>query len=76
MFGGVRLFLAFLVVLSHLVGTEYFQHFGYYAVRAFFVLSGFLLTALLLGDHDATGVINRLAYAARRVRQGCGSLVG
>src|SRR6202012_939753 len=47
MFGCVRLLLAFLVVLSHLVGSEYLQHFGYYAVRAFFVLSGYLMTAAL-----------------------------
>lgn len=47
MFGSLRLLLAFLVVLSHLVGSTYLQHFGYYAVRAFFVLSGFLMTASL-----------------------------
>jgi len=47
MFGSLRLLLAFLVVLSHLVGSAYIQHFGYYAVRAFFVLSGFLMTASL-----------------------------
>jgi peptidoglycan/LPS O-acetylase OafA/YrhL len=47
MFGSLRLLLAFLVVLSHLVGSSYIQHFGYYAVRAFFVLSGFLMTASL-----------------------------
>ncbi len=44
MFGGVRLLLAAMVVVSHLVGGEYFQHFGYYAVRGFFILSGFLMT--------------------------------
>src|SRR5262245_22129140 len=49
MFGALRLLLALMVVLSHLVGQEYFTHFGFYAVRGFFVLSGFLMTAAL---HD------------------------
>jgi len=47
MFGGLRFLLAFLVVASHLVGSQYLAHFGFYAVRGFFVLSGFLMTAAL-----------------------------
>jgi peptidoglycan/LPS O-acetylase OafA/YrhL len=47
MFGSLRFFLAYLVVLSHLVGSEYLSHFGFYAVRGFFVLSGFIMTAAL-----------------------------
>jgi len=47
MFGALRLLLAYLVVVSHLVGTPYVAHFGYYAVRGFFVLSGFMMTSAL-----------------------------
>jgi peptidoglycan/LPS O-acetylase OafA/YrhL len=47
MFGILRLFLAYLVVLSHLVGSPYLSHFGFYAVRGFFVLSGFIISAAL-----------------------------
>ena len=36
-----------IVVLSHLVGGHYFAHMGFYAVRAFFVLSGFVMTSAL-----------------------------
>jgi peptidoglycan/LPS O-acetylase OafA/YrhL len=43
--GAFRFFLAGMVVLSHLVDTPYYHHLGYYAVRAFFVLSGFVITA-------------------------------
>ena len=45
MFGALRLLLAFMVVFSHLTGSVYIAHFGFYAVRGFFVLSGFLMTA-------------------------------
>jgi peptidoglycan/LPS O-acetylase OafA/YrhL len=47
MLGILRFLLAYLVVVSHLVGTEYVAHFGFYAVRGFFVISGFLMTATL-----------------------------
>ena len=47
MFGALRFLLAYLVVASHLVGSEYLAHFGFYAVRGFFVISGFLMTLSL-----------------------------
>ncbi len=47
MFGSLRFFLAYMVVLSHLVGSQYLAHYGFYAVRGFFVLSGFIITAAL-----------------------------
>ena len=47
MFGLLRFLLAYLVILSHLVGTEYVAHIGFYAVRGFFVISGLMMTAAL-----------------------------
>jgi peptidoglycan/LPS O-acetylase OafA/YrhL len=47
MFGSLRFLLAYLVILSHLVGSDYVAHFGFYAVRGFFVISGFMMTAAL-----------------------------
>ena len=42
---------------------------GFLGVETFFVLSGYLLTALLLDEHRQTGVIDRVAYGARRIRR-------
>jgi peptidoglycan/LPS O-acetylase OafA/YrhL len=56
MFGLVRFFLSYLVVLSHLTGSVYAEHFGFYAVRAFFVISGFLMTSALHEVYRFDGV--------------------
>src|SRR5215470_6858869 len=56
MFGSLRLLLAYLVVISHLMGSEYFAHFGFYAVRGFFVLSGFIITAALHAVYHFDGM--------------------
>src|SRR5450756_1503469 len=56
MFGSLRFLLAYLVILSHLVGTEYVAHFGFYAVRGFFVLSGLMMTAALNEVYHFDGV--------------------
>jgi peptidoglycan/LPS O-acetylase OafA/YrhL/lysophospholipase L1-like esterase len=42
---------------------------GFLGVETFFVLSGYLLTALLLDEHRRTGRIDRPAFAQRRVRR-------
>jgi len=39
---------------------------GYLGVDLFLVLSGFLITSLLIGEHDATGAIARRAFFGRR----------
>jgi peptidoglycan/LPS O-acetylase OafA/YrhL len=56
MFGSLRFLLAYLVILSHLVGTEYVGHFGFYAVRGFFVISGLMMTAALNEVYGFDGV--------------------
>jgi peptidoglycan/LPS O-acetylase OafA/YrhL len=56
MFGSLRFLLAYLVILSHLVGTEYVAHFGFYAVRGFFVISGLMMTAALNEVYGFDGV--------------------
>jgi peptidoglycan/LPS O-acetylase OafA/YrhL len=42
---------------------------GFLGVEAFFVLSGYLLTALLLDEHRRTGRIDRSSYGGRRARR-------
>ena len=42
---------------------------GFLGVESFFVLSGYLLTALLLDEHRRTGRIDRAGYAQRRLRR-------
>ena len=44
-------------------------HGGYLGVDVFFVLSGFLITALLLGEHRSTGRIALRRFWARRARR-------
>jgi peptidoglycan/LPS O-acetylase OafA/YrhL len=56
MFGLLRFFLSYLVILSHLTGSHYAEHFGIYAVRAFFVISGFLMTSALNEVYNFDGL--------------------
>ena len=47
MTGTFRFLLALIVVISHLAGAQHTAHMGFYAVRAFFILSGYVMTAAL-----------------------------
>jgi peptidoglycan/LPS O-acetylase OafA/YrhL len=47
MFGFLRFLLAYLVIMSHVVGSAYLAHFGFYAVVGFFVIAGYVMTASL-----------------------------
>ncbi len=60
--------LAYHVVPSSVPG-------GFLGVESFFVLSGYLLTALLLDERRRTGAINAWAYAERRFRRVAPALV-
>lgn len=60
---GVRALAILLVLGSHSanVPTD-----GWLGVDLFFVLSGFLITVLLLGEHASTGTVKLIAFWARR----------
>ncbi len=46
---------------------DYFGHIGNYGVRCFFVISGYLITTLLLKEWDKTGAISIKGFYARRM---------
>ena len=63
MFGQLRFLLAYLVVVSHLVGGDYLAHFGFYAVVGFFVVAGFVMTSALNDVYHFDGMrfcVNRV----------------
>ena len=64
---GLRGVAILLVLLCHirLPGAEA----GFIGVDVFFVLSGFLITGLLIGERERTGGINLIAFYTRRVRR-------
>jgi peptidoglycan/LPS O-acetylase OafA/YrhL len=64
---GMRAVAVILVFLFHL-GVPGFDA-GYLGVDVFFVLSGFLITSLLIAEMDRTGRIQLLAFWARRARR-------
>ena len=64
---GLRALAVAAVLLYHLpVG---WAKGGWLGVSAFFVLSGYLITSLLLVEHDGTGRVDRMAFWARRFRR-------
>jgi peptidoglycan/LPS O-acetylase OafA/YrhL len=64
---GVRAFAVTAVVLFH-AGVAGLNG-GFLGVDAFFVLSGFLITSLLLAEHARHGAIKLTAFWARRARR-------
>jgi peptidoglycan/LPS O-acetylase OafA/YrhL len=71
---GLRGMSILLVLLAHVAGTRGFPWLvgspvdvGNLGVRIFFVISGFLITTLLLREHDRTGSISLWNFYIRRV---------
>jgi peptidoglycan/LPS O-acetylase OafA/YrhL len=63
---GLRAFAVVAVVLEHVLHQP---TGGFVGVDVFFVLSGFLITDLLLREYEATGRISLLRFYARRIRR-------
>ena len=63
---GLRAVAVLLVLAGHVLGTP---SGGYVGVDVFFVVSGFLITGLLLREHARTGRVDLREFFARRVRR-------
>ena len=67
---GLRAISILLVITFHLIGGERFNGafagLGNLGVRVFFVISGFLITGLLLKEMEKTGSINLKKFYVRR----------
>jgi peptidoglycan/LPS O-acetylase OafA/YrhL len=64
---GLRAVAVIAVLLFH---AEFsFASGGFLGVSLFFTLSGFLITTLLLDEHDATGTLSMRRFYGRRVRR-------
>ncbi|MEV6716362.1 acyltransferase [Lentzea sp. NPDC051208] len=64
---GLRAFAAVIVVFFHFGGAEWKWLSGWVGVYLFFVLSGFLITTLLLREQDLKGRISLKNFYIRRV---------
>ena len=64
---GLRAVAVGLVVLNH-AGVPWLQG-GYIGVDVFFVISGFLITSLLLNEANVDGGVNLMQFWARRARR-------
>jgi peptidoglycan/LPS O-acetylase OafA/YrhL len=70
---GLRAISVMLVVISHLCGTRNYPlhdtgrfNLGLLGVRVFFVISGYLITSILLSELAKTGTINLKRFYVRR----------
>lgn len=64
---GLRTVAIYLVLVFH-AGWAHMAN-GYIGVDVFFVLSGFLVTSIILREHAATGGLGLRRFYARRVRR-------
>lgn len=73
---GLRAISIALVILGHLSGTQGFRNlnlgigdYAHLGVVVFFVISGFLITSLLISEHESRGRVSlKLFYARRALR--------
>ncbi|MDT0168115.1 acyltransferase family protein [Pseudarthrobacter sp. BRE9] len=63
---GLRAFAVLAVILDHTFG---WPRGGFVGVDIFFVISGFVITASLLREHDRTGRISFAGFYKRRVKR-------
>ena len=63
---GLRMVAVVAVILDHLLG---WPSGGFVGVDVFFVISGFLITSLLLREHDKTGSVSFVGFYRRRVKR-------
>ncbi|MEU4804890.1 acyltransferase [Actinosynnema sp. NPDC023587] len=64
---GLRAVAAVIVVVSHFAGPRWTWVSGWVGVYIFFVLSGFLITTLLLREQSSAGRISLKSFYIRRV---------
>jgi peptidoglycan/LPS O-acetylase OafA/YrhL len=63
---GLRAVAVLAVIADHLIGRP---QGGFVGVDVFFVISGFLITGLLLREYERTGTISFSAFYARRAKR-------
>jgi peptidoglycan/LPS O-acetylase OafA/YrhL len=63
---GLRAIAVVAVILDHLLG---WPSGGFVGVDVFFVISGFLITGLLLREHDSTGTISFVGFYRSRFKR-------
>jgi peptidoglycan/LPS O-acetylase OafA/YrhL len=64
---GLRALAVGLVLVFHAYGTPFSG--GFVGVDVFFVISGFLITDILIREHSKTGRVSILGFYVRRVRR-------
>ncbi len=64
---GLRAVAVGLVLVFHAYGTPFTG--GFVGVDVFFVISGFLITEILMREHSTTGRVSILAFYGRRARR-------